>query len=153
MLFRSEDYGLCFGAMLVYSGNFLAAAERTHLENNRLLLGINPYHFCWTLGPGETFTAPEAALIHSPCGFGQMSRQFHRAIREHLIQDPHAGARRPVLINNWEATYFDFDADKLVDFAKTAAPLGVELLVMDDGWFGKRDDDNSGLGEIGRAHV
>ena len=80
-----EDYGLCYGAALVYSGNFLAAAERTQLEHNRLLLGINPYHFCWTLAPGEAFTAPEAALVCSPCGFGQMSRQFHRAIRENLI--------------------------------------------------------------------
>ena len=110
-------------------------------------MGINPYHFCWTLEPGTSFTAPEAALICSPNGLGQMSRQYHRAIREHLIQDPLRGQRRPVLINNWEATYFNFTADKLVDFAKTAAPLGIELLVMDDGWFGKRDDDNSGLGD------
>ena len=143
----NEDYGLCYGAMLLYSGNFQAQAEASQYDNVRLVMGINPYQFCWTLEPDATFTAPEAALVCSPSGLGQMSRQFHRAIREHLIQDPHAGARRPVLINNWEATYFDFDADKLVDFAKTAAPLGVELLVMDDGWFGKRDDDNSGLGD------
>ena len=143
----NEDYGLCYGAMLLYSGNFQALVEASQYDNARLVMGINPYQFCWTLEPGQSFTAPEAALVCSPRGFGQMSRQFHRAIREHLIQDPHAGARRPVLINNWEATYFDFDADKLVDFAKTAAPLGVELLVMDDGWFGKRDDDNSGLGD------
>ena len=143
----NEDYGLCYGAALLYSGNFQALAEASQYDNVRLVMGINPYQFCWTLEPGQSFTAPEAALVCSPRGFGQMSRQFHRAIREHLIQDPHAGARRPVLINNWEATYFDFDADKLVDFAKTAAPLGVELLVMDDGWFGKRDDDNSGLGD------
>ena len=143
----NEDYGLCYGAMLLYSGNFQALVEASQYDNARLVMGINPCQFCWTLEPGQSFTAPEAALVCSPRGFGQMSRQFHRAIREHLIQDPHAGARRPVLINNWEATYFDFDADKLVDFAKTAAPLGVELLVMDDGWFGKRDDDNSGLGD------
>ena len=142
-----EDYGVCYGAMLVYSGNFLAAAERTHLENNRLLLGINPYHFCWTLGPGETFTAPEAAVVCSPRGLGQMSRQFHRAIREHLIHDPMEGKRRPVLINNWEATEFDFDADKLVSIAQAAAPLGIELFVMDDGWFGARNSDYGGLGD------
>ena len=143
----NEDYGLCYGAALLYSGNFLAAAERTQLEHNRLLLGINPYHFCWTLAPGEAFTAPEAAMVCSPSGFGQMSRQFHRAIRENLIHDPLRGKRRPVLINNWEATEFTFNADKLVDIAKSAAPLGLELFVMDDGWFGVRDTDTSGLGD------
>ncbi|MCI8423867.1 MAG: alpha-galactosidase, partial [Lawsonibacter sp.] len=114
----NEEYGLCYGAMLVYSGNFQAAAERTQLECNRLVMGINPYNFCFTLAPGEAFTAPEAALICSPQGFGPMSRQFHRAVREHLIRDPYQGKRRPVLINNWEATEFDFTADKLVDIAK-----------------------------------
>ena len=143
----TEDHGLCYGAMLVYSGNFLAAAERTRLEDDRLLLGLNPYHFCWTLGPGELFTAPEAALVCSPSGLGQMSRRFHRAIRENLIHDPFAGRRRPVPINNWEATEFDFDADKLVDIAQAAAPLGIELFVMDDGWFGRRNSDRSGLGD------
>ncbi len=143
----NEDYGLCYGAMLLYSGNFQALVEASQYDNARLVMGINPSHFCWTLEPYGSFTAPEAALVCSPRGFGQMSRQFHRAIREHLIQDPCQGERRPVLINNWEATYFDFDADKLVEIAKTAAPLGIELFVMDDGWFGKRDDDNSGLGD------
>ena len=142
-----EDYGLCYGALLLYSGNFQISAEGSQYDNARLVMGINRYQFCWTLEPGQSFTAPEGALVCSPSGLGQMSRQYHRAIREHLIQDPYEGGRRPVLINNWEATYFDFDADKLVDFAKAAAPLGVELLVMDDGWFGKRDDDNSGLGD------
>ena len=142
-----EDHGFCCGAMLLYSGNFQAQVESSQYSNARLVMGINPHQFCWTLEPGESFTAPEGALVCSPSGFGQMSRQFHRSIREHLIQDPFQGKRRPVLINNWEATYFNFDADKLVNFAKTAAPLGIELLVMDDGWFGKRDDDNSGLGD------
>ncbi len=143
----NEDYGLCYGAMLVYSGNFQAAAERTQLENNRLLIGVNPYHFCFDLAPGESFTAPEAALVCSPAGFGPMSRQYHRAIRNHLIRDPYQGRRRPVLINNWEATEFSFDASKLVDIAASAAPLGIELFVMDDGWFGARDTDRSGLGD------
>ena len=142
-----EDHGLCYGAALVYSGNFLAAAERTQLEHNRLLIGVNPYHFCWTLEPGQAFTAPEAALVCSPCGFGQMSRQFHRAIRENLIHDPYQRKRRPVLINNWEATEFTFNAEKLMDIARAAAPLGIELFVMDDGWFGVRDSDTSGLGD------
>ena len=143
----SEDYGICYGTALVYSGNFLAAVERTQLEHNRLLLGINPYHFCWTLEPGASFTTPEAAMICSPSGFGQMSRQYHRAIREHLIHDPLQGRQRPVLINNWEATEFAFNADKLVDIASSAAPLGIELFVMDDGWFGTRDSDLGGLGD------
>ena len=143
----SEDYGLCYGAALLYSGNFQAQAEGCQYDSARLVMGINPDQFCWALEPGASFTAPEAALVCSPGGLGQMSRQYHRAIRERLIRDPLEGRRRPVLINNWEATYFDFDADKLVDFARTAAPLGVELFVMDDGWFGKRDSDNSGLGD------
>ena len=142
-----EDAGLCYGAMLLYSGNFEAAAERSQFETTRLVMGIHPYHFCWTLAPGGTFTAPEAALVCSPDGFGQMSRQFHRAIRDHLIRDPYRGRRRPVLINNWEATYFDFTANKLCEIAEEAAALGIELFVMDDGWFGRRDDDSSGLGD------
>lgn len=142
-----EDHGLCYGAMLLYSGNFEAAVERSQFENSRLVMGINPYHFCYTLAPGESFTAPETAMVCSPSGFTQMSQQFHRAIRERLCRDPYAGRRRPVLINSWEATYFDFDADKLVNIAKEAAPLGIELFVMDDGWFGSRDSDRGGLGD------
>ncbi|NCE65763.1 alpha-galactosidase [Pseudoflavonifractor sp. 524-17] len=142
-----EDSGLCWGAMLLYSGNFQAQAERSQFEGCRLVMGINPHHFCYTLAPNEGFTAPEAALICSPNGFSQMSRQYHRAIRKHLLRDPLAGQRKPVLINNWEATYFDFDADRLVQIAQAAAPLGIGLFVMDDGWFGSRDSDHSGLGD------
>ncbi len=142
-----EEQGLCYGAALVYSGSFQAAAERTHLENNRLTMGIHPYHFRYALGPGESFVTPEAAMVCSPSGFGEMSRHFHRAIREHLLRDPWKGERHPVLINNWEATEFHFDAEKLVDIAREAAALGIEMFVMDDGWFGKRDTDYSGLGD------
>ena len=143
-----EDKGLCYGAMLLYSGNFQAAAECSQFESSRFVMGIHPYHFCWTLAPGDAFTAPEAALVCSPNGFTQMSQQFHRAIRECLIRDPYGpGQPKPVLINNWEATYFDFTADKLADIAKDAADLGIGLFVMDDGWFGQRNDDNSGLGD------
>ena len=143
----TEDAGLCYGAMLLYSGNFEAAAERSQYESGRLVMGIHPYHFRWTLAPGGDFTAPEAALVCSPNGLGQMSRQFHRAILDHLRRDPFQHERKPVLVNNWEATYFDFTAEKLVNIAKEASSLGVELFVMDDGWFGVRDDDNSGLGD------
>ncbi|MCI9679327.1 MAG: alpha-galactosidase [Oscillospiraceae bacterium] len=141
------DIGVCYGAMLLYSGNFEAAVECSQYENSRLVMGIHPYHFCWTLEPNGSFTAPEAAMVCSPNGFGQMSRQYHRAIREHLLRDPWAGQRKPVLVNNWEATYFNFNADKLAEIAKEAAPLGIELFVMDDGWFGRRNDDNAGLGD------
>ena len=142
-----EDHGLCYGAMLVYSGNFQAAAERDQFENARLVMGINPWHFGWTLEPGGSFTAPEAALICSPCGFGQMSRQFHRGIRRNLIHDPYQGKRRPVLINHWEATEMHFTAGRLVEIAREAPQLGIELFVMDDGWFGARNSDNAGLGD------
>lgn len=142
-----EDTGLCYGAMLLYSGNFEAAVECSQYDNSRLVMGINPSHFCWSLEPGEFFTSPEVALICSTEGFGQMSRQFHRAILKHLLRDPYAHKRKPVLINNWEATYFDFTTEKLVSIAKEASELGIELFVMDDGWFGDRDDDNRGLGD------
>ncbi len=143
----TEDHGRCYGAMLLYSGNFEAAAELAQFQNTRLTLGIHPHHFRFPLAPGQSFTTPEAALICSPTGLAQLSTQFHRALREHLIRDPYAGKRRPVLINNWEATEFHFDADKLLDIARAAAPLGMELFVMDDGWFGNRNSDSSSLGD------
>ncbi len=142
-----EDAGLCYGAMFLYSGNFEAAVECSQYESTRLVMGIHPWHFSWTLAPTEEFTAPEAALVCSTEGFGGMSRQFHRAIRRHLVRDPYEGSRRPVLINNWEATYFNFNADRLVEIAAAAAPLGIELFVLDDGWFGERNDDSRGLGD------
>ena len=142
-----EDYGLCYGAMLLYSGNFQAAAEADQFENARLVMGIHPYQFAWTLEPGAVFTAPEAGMVCSPSGFGQMSRQFHKAIRRNLIRDPWAGRRKPVLINHWEATETHFTADRLVEIAQDAPELGLELFVMDDGWFGARDKDNAGLGD------
>lgn len=141
----NEDHGLCFGAMLLYSGNFEAAAERSQYEDTRLVMGIHPYHFCCTLEPGEAFTTPEAALICSAEGLTGMSRQFHRAIRTHLRRD-HFG-RKPVLINSWEGSYFNFNTDTLVKLAKEAAALGIELFVMDDGWFGHRNNDRSSLGD------
>ncbi|MCM1149033.1 MAG: alpha-galactosidase [Butyricicoccus sp.] len=143
----TEDFGDCYGAMLLYSGNFQAAVEQNPFENTRLVMGINPWHFTWVLEPGESFTAPEAALVFSDQGFGAMSRRFHRAIQGSLIHDPCQWQRRPVLINNWEATIFNFNADKLVQIAESAAALGIELFVMDDGWFGARNDDEHGLGD------
>lgn len=142
-----EDTGMCYGVMLLYSGNFEAAVECSQFGNSRLVMGIHPYHFCWTLEPGRAFTAPEAAMVCSTDGFGQMSRQYHKAVREHLLRDSYHGRQKPVLVNNWEATYFDFNADRLIDLAREAAALGIGLFVMDDGWFGSRNDDSSGLGD------
>lgn len=143
----TEEVGLCYGAMLLYSGNFEAAVEYSQYENSRLVMGIHPYHFCWRLAPGETFTAPEAALVCSPAGFTRLSQQFHRAIRTHLLRDPYSRKSKPVLINNWEATYFDFTTEKLLKIAKEASALGMDLFVMDDGWFGHRENDSRGLGD------
>ena len=142
-----EDHGLCYGAALLYSGNFEAAVERAQFDDTRLVMGIHPCHFCWPLAPGESFTAPEAALCCSKDGFTTLSHRFHRAIRERLIRDPWAGRPRPVLINNWEATEFSFDAERLMQIAESAAPMGIGLFVMDDGWFGARDTDEAGLGD------
>ena len=142
-----EDHGPCYGAALLYSGGFQAEAELSQFGDVRLTMGIQSQGFSWALDPGGSFTTPEAALIFSPDGFTPMTHRLHRAVRERLIRDPYEGRRRPVLVNNWEATYFDFTADKLVSIAGEAAPLGIELLVMDDGWFGKRDSDFSGLGD------
>ena len=141
-----EEHGLCYGAMLLYSGNFEAAVERSQFEDSRLVMGIHPYHFRYTLQPGQAFTTPEAALVCSSRGFGPMSRRFHRAIRDHLRRDNRPG-RKPVLVNSWEATYFDFDSEKLLALARQAADLGIELFVLDDGWFGTRNSDEGGLGD------
>lgn len=142
-----EEHGLCFGAALLYSGGFEAAVESNQFHDARFTIGITPHHFCWTLEPGDSFTTPEAAFICSPDGFAAMSHRWHRAIRTHLCRDPYKGRRRPLLVNNWEATLFDFDADKLVEIAAAAAPLGIDMLVMDDGWFGTRSSDFGGLGD------
>lgn len=140
-----EDYGLCYGAALLYSGNFEAAAELSQFGDTRLLMGIHPHHFRFELAPGEAFVAPEAALVCSPDGFAQLSVCFHRAMKENLLR--FVPGEKPVLVNSWEATYFDFDAEKLVEIARASAPLGINLFVLDDGWFGKRDSDLSGLGD------
>ena len=134
-----EDHGTCYGAMLLYSGNFEAAAERSRFEGARLTMGIHSSHFRWVLPPGGSFTAPEAALVCSPGGLGQMSRQLHRAIRAHLIRDPWKERRAPVLVHSWAASHRDFDREKLLDSAREAAALGAELFVLDGGFTGLGD--------------
>ena len=143
----NEEYGWCYGASFVYSGNFSIQAEVSQTDFTRLTVGIQDTQFEFHLDSGESFTAPEVILSFSENGLGQLSRNYHKAIRHNLCRGKYKTERRPVLINNWEATYFDFTPEKLVAIAKDAKELGIEMLVMDDGWFGKRDSDYSGLGD------
>ncbi len=142
-----EEHGAVYGFNLVYSGNFSALAECDFNDTTRLIMGINPTDFGWHLEAGESFDSPEAVMVFTEEGLGEMSRIFHRFYRQHLIRGRYKTEKRPLLINSWEAAYFDFDTDKLVAFAKTAKELGIEMLVMDDGWFGKRNDDTTSLGD------
>lgn len=144
----TETSGECWGMALVYSGNFRIQAEQSN-AGVRFAAGIEPYHFAWTLAPGESFTTPEAALVYSNSGLGGMSRCFHTAIREHLIRGKYRdmSLKRPVLINSWEACYFTFDEEKLLALARAAKQSGVDLFVLDDGWFKGRNDDTTSLGD------
>ncbi len=142
-----EELGEAFGFNLVYSGNFSALAETDFNQTTRLLLGINPTDFSWRLAPGSFFDTPEVVMVYSSKGLGEMSRTLHRFYSSNLIRGKYKTEKRPLLINSWEAAYFDFDTDKLVNFAKEAKKLGIEMLVMDDGWFGHRNDDKSSLGD------
>ncbi|MCD8156661.1 MAG: alpha-galactosidase [Clostridiales bacterium] len=143
----TETDGACIGAALVYSGCFQTQIEYDQLNQTRLVMGIHPELFCWELAPGESFYAPEVILSLSDTGFETLSHRFHRIIRERVCRGKHKLAERPILINNWEATYFDFNEDKLLKIAEGAAGLGVDMLVMDDGWFGRRNHDDVSLGD------
>ena len=142
-----EDHGICYGFNLVYSSNFTAMAECDFNATTRFILGINPTDFSWKLEPGEVFHTPEAVMVFSDTGMGDMSRRFHRFYNRNLVRGKWKNAKRPLLINSWEGALFDFNTDKLVAFADEAAALGLEMLVMDDGWFGKRNDDTNSLGD------
>ena len=143
----TEDMGDVYGINLIYSGNFLTLADRGQFDTVRLMTGINPEGFCWKLNPGESFQTPEAVLVYSAEGLNGMSHAFHDLYRTHLIRGEYRDKKRPILINNWEATYFDFTTEKLLAIAREASKLGIEMLVMDDGWFGNRFDDNRALGD------
>ena len=143
----TQDTGEVYAMHFVYSGNFLAQVEKNQFDLIRMTMGIHPQGFSWKLLPGERFTAPEVVMTYSDAGFGKMTRTFHDLYRAHLIRSPYQNKKRPVLINNWEGTYFDFDEKKLYSIAKEATELGIELFVMDDGWFGHRDNDDSSLGD------
>ena len=142
-----EEHGRVYAQTLIWSGNFLCGSGMDQFETTRSYIGINPEHFTWDLKPGESFQAPEAVLVYTEEGLGGMTHVFHDLFRDHLIRSPYLHKERPVLINNWEATYFDFDTEKLLNIARDAKESGIEMLVMDDGWFGKRNDDNSSLGD------
>ena len=143
----TEDAGEAIGLSLVYSGDFLADAQVDQFSTVRLRLGLNPDSFQWVLEPGAAFTSPEAITVHSTAGLGAMSETFHRLFRTRLARGEWRDRSRPVLINNWEGTYFDFDEERLVAIATVARDLGVELFVLDDGWFGRRDSDDRSLGD------
>ena len=143
----TETNGWAVGAMLVYSGSFRADVEMDQLGQARLVMGINPYGFRWKLNPGESFQTPEAVLIRSDEGLEVLSLRFHRLIRQRLIPPRFRNRPRPVLINTWEAAYFNFDRKTILDIARQSADMDIDLLVLDDGWFGSRNSDNAGLGD------
>lgn len=143
----NEHWGRVYGFNLVYSGNHYSAVELSAGDTVRVMTGISPHCFLWTLKQGEAFHTPEAVLTFSNGGFNGMSQSFHAFIQQHIVRGPWKDRERPVLLNNWEAHFFKFDQSKLLRLARRAKQLGVELFVLDDGWFGKRDSDTAGLGD------
>lgn len=143
----TEKSGEVYGFSLVYSGNFLAQTEVDTYDVARVSMGIHPDGFSWELKKGESFTTPEAVMVYSESGLNGMSQAFHTLYRTRLARGKWRDLERPILINNWEATYFDFNEEKILKLANTAKNLGIELFVLDDGWFGKRNDDTSSLGD------
>lgn len=142
-----EDFGNVYGISLVYSGNHKFLMERGCYEDVRVQAGISPFEFGYKLKENETFVTPEAVLVYSDSGFTKMSQTFHKLYRTRLCRGYWRDKARPILINNWEATYFNFDKEKLISIADNAAKIGLELFVLDDGWFGERNDDRSSLGD------
>ena len=143
----TEDAGSCYGVMPLWSGSHRTEVELDQAGSVRVVSGIQSEQFSYVLEPGASFTAPEVLLCFSAEGLGGLSRRYHRFLRERVCKSPFAARPRPVLLNNWEATYFDFNAEKLLRIAREAKALGVDLFVLDDGWFGARDDDNRALGD------
>ena len=143
----AETQGDVYGFSLVYSGDFVAGVELDAYNTARAYIGINPFQFSYTLERNDTFRTPEAVLVYSANGIGEMSRIYHKLYRTRLCRGKYRDSERFVLINNWEATYFDFNEEKLVKIAEKAAQIGIDTMVLDDGWFGKRISDNAGLGD------
>ncbi|WP_455136579.1 alpha-galactosidase [Thermophilibacter sp.] len=143
----TETSGRCWAMSFVYSGGFRAEAERDQFEQTRMQMGLDADLFSYPLEPGERLVAPEVIMTYSGAGLERMSHNLHRCIRRHVCRGPWRDAPRPILLNSWEACYFDFTGDKLVELARKASELGLDMLVMDDGWFGARSDDHRGLGD------
>lgn len=142
-----ELQGHCYGFSLIYSGNYKTTIEKSAYEQVRIAMGVSDFDFCWKLAQGESFTTPEVMMTFSADGLNRMSQNLHAGVNRHLIAKQWQSSPRPVQVNNWEATYFDFNHCKLLSIAKKAKKLGAELFVLDDGWFGKRDDERSSLGD------
>ncbi|WP_336785315.1 alpha-galactosidase [Paenibacillus sp. MMO-177] len=143
----TEDHGDVYGVNLVYSGSFIAGVEVDQYHSSRLFIGINPFDFNWKLEAGAQFQTPEAVMVFSPDGLGGMSRIYHELYRTRLVRGEFRDKTRPILVNNWEATYFNFNADKIEAIATAGKELGIEMFVLDDGWFGKRNNDTTSLGD------
>ena len=143
----NEDSGSCYGMLFVYSGNFLVEAEKDQYDQTRIQMGLTDELFAYPLEAGAEFIAPEVILSYTNKGLSRLSQQYHHCIMNHICQGKYVHANRPVLINSWETAYFDFTGDTIVELAKEAKALGIDMVVMDDGWFGKRNDDNSSLGD------
>ncbi len=143
----TETSGEVYGFSLVYSGNHQITVERDPYEQTRLILGMNPHHFSWKLNRGEVFQSPEAIMVYSDQGLNGMSKSFHHLFQNHLVRGRYQYEERPILANNWEATFFDFNEEKVLAIAEEARNLGAELFVLDDGWYGHRDNDDSSLGD------
>lgn len=143
----NEDSGSCYGMLFVYSGNFLVEAEKDQYDQTRIQMGLTDELFAYPLEAGAEFIAPEVILSYTNKGLSRLSQQYHHCIMNHICQGKYVHANRPVLINSWEAAYFDFTGDTIVELAKEEKALGIDMVVMDDGWFGKRNDDNSSLGD------
>jgi alpha-galactosidase len=143
----TEYHGEVYGFSLVYSGNFLAQVEVDQYKMKRASMGIHPFDFCWLLRPSEAFQCPEVVMVYSDQGLGQMSRSYHRLYRSRLCRGRHRDLERPILINTWEAVYFNVNDKMVIELSREAKDLGLELIVIDDGWFGRRDNDTSSLGD------
>lgn len=143
----TQTTGRVYAMNFVYSGNFIGQVEQTQFGAVRMVMGINQDEFCWNLKAGDVFQAPEVVMVFSGEGLGKMTRSYHDFYRKHMIRSLYRNKKRPILINNWEATYFNFNTEKLLDIAREAKKDGIEMLVMDDGWFGERNSDNCSLGD------
>ena len=143
----TENNGSCYGMVFVYSGNFMFEAEKDQFGQTRTIMGLHSDILHYPLKQNESLVIPETILTYSDKGFGELSMQYHKCIQKHIVRGKYKNQPRPVLVNSWEASYFNFNGETICKLAENAAELGIDMVVMDDGWFGKREDDNSGLGD------